>query len=127
MHAAIVAGGFGTRAVGMTADRIPKALLPVGGVPIIFRQMRVLRREGVTRLTVLGGHLGDRLAPATRNGSCRARTGVADRYRTDAARNCGLSSAIDPGAEETLIVYGDMLFDISIAPLRQFHHRHKRS
>ena len=50
--------------LAMTADRIPKALLPVGGVPIIFRQMRVLRREGVTRVTVLAGHLGDRLAPA---------------------------------------------------------------
>ena len=31
MHAAIVAGGLGTRAAGMTADRIPKALLPVAG------------------------------------------------------------------------------------------------
>ena len=64
MHAAIVAGGLGTRAAGMTADRIPKALLPVGGVPIIFRQMRVLRREGVTRVSVLAGHLGDQLQPA---------------------------------------------------------------
>ena len=61
MHAAVIAGGFGTRAASMTADRFPKALLPVAGVPIIFRQMRVLRREGVTRLSVLAGHLGDQL------------------------------------------------------------------
>src|ERR1022692_3935116 len=63
MHAAIVAGGLGTRAAAMTADRIPKALLPVGGLPIIFRQLRVLRREGVTRVSVLAGHLGDLLRP----------------------------------------------------------------
>ena len=63
MHAAIIAGGLGTRAASMTDDLIPKALLPVAGVPIIFRQMRVLRREGVTRLSVLAGHLGDRLEP----------------------------------------------------------------
>src|SRR5579862_7572042 len=66
MHAAIIAGGFGTRAVSMTGDLIPKALLPVAGVPIIFRQMRVLRREGATRLSVLAGHLGDLLEPALR-------------------------------------------------------------
>ena len=81
MHCAIVAGGLGTRAVGMTANRIPKALLPVGGIPIIFRQLRVLRREGVTRVSVLAGHLGDQLQlalapkPGARNGTkhyCRA-------------------------------------------------------
>ena len=44
MHAVIIAGGLGTRAHAMTGDRIPKALLPVAGVPIVFRQMRVLRR-----------------------------------------------------------------------------------
>jgi len=38
MHAAIIAGGLGTRAAAMTADIIPKALLPVAGVPIIFRR-----------------------------------------------------------------------------------------
>ena len=62
MHAVIIAGGLGTRARAMTGDRIPKALLPVGGVPIVFRQMRTLRREGVDRLAVLAGHLGAQLA-----------------------------------------------------------------
>ena len=64
MRAAIVAGGLGTRAAGMTGGRLPKALLPVAGVPIIIRQMRVLRREGVNQLAVLAGFLGDQLRPA---------------------------------------------------------------
>ena len=64
MHAAIIAGGLGTRAAAMTADRIPKALLPVAGLPIVFHQMRRPRREGVSRVSVLAGHLGDRLRPA---------------------------------------------------------------
>jgi histidinol-phosphate phosphatase family protein len=33
----------------------------------------------------------------------------------------GCLAAMDPGARETLIVYGDMLFDIALAPLREFH------
>src|SRR5580704_19674913 len=63
MHAAIIAGGLGTRATEMTGDRIPKALLPVAGVPIIFRQMRVLKREGIDKVSVLAGHLGEQLRP----------------------------------------------------------------
>src|SRR5689334_5309448 len=62
-HATIIAGGIGSRAHGMTRDRIPKALLPVAGVPILFRQLQVLAREGIAAVTVLAGHLGDQLAP----------------------------------------------------------------
>ena len=125
MHAAIVAGGFGTRAVEMTVDRIPKALLPVGGVPIIFRQMRVLRREGVTRLTVLGGHRGDQLEPALEAEA--AVLGLELRIVVEPVPlgTAGCLAAVDPRSEETLIVYGDMLFDVSVAPLRQFHSHHR--
>ncbi len=125
MHAAIVAGGFGTRAVGMTADRIPKALLPVGGVPIIFRQMRVLRREGVSRLTVLGGHHGGQLQPALEAEA--AALGLELRIVVEPVPlgTAGCLAAVDSRSEETLIVYGDMLFDVSVAPLRQFHGHHR--
>jgi len=107
----------------MTADRIPKALLPVGGVPIIFRQMRVLRREGITRVTVLGGHRGERLAPALEGEA--AALGLALRIIVEPIPlgTAGCLVAIDPGEEETLIVYGDMLFDIALDPLREFHRR----
>src|SRR4051812_45299543 len=63
-HAIIIAGGLGTRAHGMTGDRIPKALLPVAGQPILVRQLEVLAREGVREVTILAGHLGDQLTPA---------------------------------------------------------------
>src|SRR5215472_1785033 len=123
MHAAIVAGGLGTRAASMTADRIPKALLPVAGVPIIFRQMRVLRREGVTHLRVLAGHLGDQLAPALEPEA--ARLGLSLRIIVEAKPlgTAGCLTTLDMPAQETLIVYGDMLFDVALAPLREFHRR----
>src|SRR5712692_5359363 len=121
MQAAIVAGGLGTRAASMTADRIPKALLPVGGVPIIFRQMRVLRREGIRRVRVLAGHLGDRLHPALAPEA--AALGLALRIIVEQVPlgTAGCLAALDPETEETLIVYGDMLFDIALAPLQEFH------
>jgi histidinol-phosphate phosphatase family protein len=121
MHAVIVAGGLGTRAAAMTGDRIPKALLPVGGVPIIFRQMRVIRREGITTLSVLAGHLGEQLEPAL--AAEAAALGLALRVIVEAQAlgTAGALTAIKGEAEDVLIVYGDMLFDVTLAPLREFH------
>jgi histidinol-phosphate phosphatase family protein len=123
MHAAIIAGGLGTRAAAMTADLIPKALLPVGGVPIILRQMRVLRREGVTRLSVLAGHLGDRLGPALAPEAATLGLELDIIVEPQPLGTAGCLTALDPGDQEILIVYGDMLFDITLPPLQEFHRR----
>jgi NDP-sugar pyrophosphorylase family protein len=108
MHAAIVAGGLGTRAAGMAADRIPKALLPVGGVPIIFHQMRVLRREGVTRVGVLAGHLGNRLLPALEPEAVGLGLALQIIVEPKPLGTAGCLTALDSGTQEILIVNGDM-------------------
>ena len=121
MHAAIIAGGPGTRAAGMTADRIPKALLPVAGVSIIFRQMRVLRRQGVMRVSVLAGHLGDLLREALVPEAAALGLALQVIVEPRPLGTAGCLSALEPATQETLIVYGDMLFDIALEPLREFH------
>src|SRR5258708_28415635 len=123
MRAAIIAGGLGTRAVAMTADLIPKALLPVAGVPIIIHQMRVLRREGVTRVSVLAGHLGDRLRRALEPEAAGLEMALQVIVEPKPLGTAGCLTTLDRGAEEELIVYGDMLFDVALAPLREFHRR----
>src|ERR1700676_1865877 len=117
MHAAIIAGGLGTRAASMTADLIPKALLPVAGIPIIFRQIRVLQREGVTRLSVLAGHLGDRLGPALESEAAELGLALQVIVEPRPLGTSGCLTALAPGTRDILIVYGDMLFDIALAPL----------
>ena len=123
MHAAIVAGGLGKRAASMTADRIPKALLPIGDVSIISRQMHVLQREGITSVTVLGGHRGELLAAALESEA--AALGLKLRVIVEPVPlgTAGCLAAVDPGSEETVIVYGDVLFDLVLGPLSAFHHR----
>ena len=124
LQAAIVAGGLGTRAAGMTAARIPKALLPVAGVPIIFRQMRVLRREGVTRVSVLAGHLGDQLQKALTPEAAALGLGLRIIVERIPLGTAGCLAALDPPTEDdVLIVYGDILFDIALSPLCEFHRR----
>jgi histidinol-phosphate phosphatase family protein len=122
MEAAIIAGGLGTRAAAITGDSIPKALVPVGGIPIIFRQIRVLQREGVTRVNVLGGHLGDQLKPALTSEATTLNLSIRIIVEPVPLGTAGCLTALEP-ADEVLIVYGDMLFDVALAPLQEFHRR----
>jgi histidinol-phosphate phosphatase family protein len=121
MHAVIIAGGLGTRARVMTGDRIPKALLPVGGVPIVFRQMRVLRREGVERLTVLAGHLGAQLAAPLGEEARSLGLALDVRVEDTPLGTAGCLATLAPADGDALIVSGDMLFDLALAPLVDFH------
>lgn len=54
----ILAAGLGTRLRPLT-DRVPKALIEVGGVPILERVARALIAAGADRLVINLHHLGD--------------------------------------------------------------------
>jgi NDP-sugar pyrophosphorylase family protein len=60
MKAMILAAGVGSRLQPLTHD-IPKALLEVGGAPMIERVIRRLQAAGVTELVVNLFHLGERI------------------------------------------------------------------
>ncbi len=123
MLAVIIAGGLGTRAAGLTGGRIPKALLPVVGVPIIFRQMRVLRREGISEVKVLAGHLGDRLIPELAPEAAALELSLEIIVEPQPLGTAGCLSPLVPIMDDVLIVYGDMLFDLTLSPLQEFHRR----
>ncbi|KTT74609.1 NTP transferase domain-containing protein [Sphingomonas endophytica] len=58
MHALIVAAGYGSR---LRAVSPSKPLTLVNGVPLIERVLRAAREGGVTEVTVVTGHEGERL------------------------------------------------------------------
>lgn len=61
----ILAAGLGTRLRPLTDDR-PKALIEVGGVPMLERVARRLIAAGATRLIVNAHHFADRIASFVR-------------------------------------------------------------
>ena len=121
MRAVIIAGGLGTRARAMTADRIPKALLPVAGIPIIFRQLRTLRREGICNVTVLAGHLGDRLVGPLAAETRALGLALDVLVENELLGTAGCLSALGAASQDTFLVYGDMLFDMALDALQNFH------
>lgn len=56
MQAVILAGGFGKRLAPLT-NELPKPLLPVGGKPILVRQIEWLRRYGIVDIILAVGYL----------------------------------------------------------------------
>jgi N-acetyl-alpha-D-muramate 1-phosphate uridylyltransferase len=60
MKAMVLAAGVGSRLRPLT-DAMPKALLEVGGEPMIARVIRRLQAAGVTELVVNLFHLADQI------------------------------------------------------------------
>ena len=54
----ILAGGLATRLRPIT-ETIPKALIEIAGEPFIYHQLRYLRSQGVTRVILSVGYLGE--------------------------------------------------------------------
>lgn len=62
----LLAAGLGTRLRPLT-DRIPKALVPVGGVPVLERVARRLIDAGADRLVINLHHLGEQIREYVRS------------------------------------------------------------
>jgi histidinol-phosphate phosphatase family protein len=58
--AVILAGGRGERMLPIT-EFMPKALVPVQGVPMLKLQIDQLERLGIQKIVILTGHLGDEI------------------------------------------------------------------
>jgi mannose-1-phosphate guanylyltransferase len=67
MQAVILAGGFGKRLAPLTSE-VPKPLLPVGGKPILVRQIEWLRRFGVRDVVLAVGYLRHKIFEALGDG-----------------------------------------------------------
>ncbi|GAB3528370.1 HAD-IIIA family hydrolase [Phytohabitans suffuscus] len=121
--AVILAGGLGTRLGGL-AHQVPKALVPVAGRPLLAHQLDCLRRGGVTRAVVVTGHLAGQIEGYAGDGG---RFGLAVEYlREDTP--LGTAGAFgelrDRLPERFLVLYGDVLLDVDLVRMCDFHSGH---
>ncbi|MFE9382729.1 sugar phosphate nucleotidyltransferase [Streptomyces sp. NPDC007025] len=124
-QALILAGGRATRMRPYTDD-VPKAMVPVGGVPIVAYQLAWLARHGVTRVTISGGYKHEAIRRYAGDGS---RFGMEIRYAVESeplGRGGGLKFAAGhlPAADAPFFVLnGDVITVFSLPELSRFHHR----
>jgi N-acetyl-alpha-D-muramate 1-phosphate uridylyltransferase len=115
---AILAGGLATRLQPLT-ERTPKSLLPVAGRPFLFHQLDLLRHEGVSRVVLCVGHLGEQIEAAAGDGR---RFGLAITYSFDGDRLLGTGGALKRAApllgDDFFVLYGDSYLPCSFAQLQ---------
>ncbi len=123
MYALIIAGGEGERLRPLTDDR-PKNMVPVGGRPLVERQLDWLRENDVTDAIFLGGYKADVLQAHVGDGSS---LGVRVQYSVETeplGRGGALKQgfALVPDGEETIIACnGDILTDQTLDEMIAFH------
>jgi N-acetyl-alpha-D-muramate 1-phosphate uridylyltransferase len=115
---AILAGGLATR-MRPVAERIPKALFEVAGKPFIEHQLALLRREGIARVVLCVGFLGEMVEAHIGDG---ARFGLKVAYSFDGERLLGTGGALRRAlpmlGENFFVLYGDSYLDIAYAPVQ---------
>ena len=121
--AALLAGGLATRLRPITST-IPKALVEVAGRPFIDHQLALLRRNGIRRVVLCLGYLGEQVAAHVGDGSA---IDMRVEYSYDGDRLLGTGGALRQAApllgELFWVMYGDSYLDIDYrAVLDAFAH-----
>ena len=99
---AILAGGLATRLLPLT-EQVPKALLRIAGRPFIWHQLELLRSQGLTRVVLCVGHLGEQIQAAVGDGGT---SGLSIDYSYDGRELLGTGGAL----KRALPLLGDAIF-----------------
>jgi NDP-sugar pyrophosphorylase family protein len=107
MPALILAGGKATRLRPIT-DRIPKALVELDGQPFLWHQLRLLKLNGIRRVVLAVGYLGELIQKRFGDGSD---LGISLEYSFDGPVLLGTGGAIRKALsllpEQFFVIYGD--------------------
>jgi NDP-sugar pyrophosphorylase family protein len=116
---AILAGGLATRLRPITAT-IPKSLVAVAGRPFIEHQLEQLAREGIHRVVLCVGHLGEMVRDVVGDG---ARFGLRVDYSFDGPKLLGTGGALRQAlpllGDPFFVLYGDSYLPIPFAPVAE--------
>jgi N-acetyl-alpha-D-muramate 1-phosphate uridylyltransferase len=119
LQCVILAGGRGERMRPLT-DSIPKALIPVNGVPFASHQLDRLARQGVDRVVYSIGYRGDLVREHVGDGG---RWGLAVDYVDEGDELRGTAGALrfafDEGVlrDRFFVLYGDSYLPIALDPV----------
>jgi NDP-sugar pyrophosphorylase family protein len=104
---AVLAGGLATRLRPLT-QQIPKALIDVMGQPFVAHQLRLLKTQGVERVVICAGYLGDQIQTFVQTGSG---FGLDVQFSFDGPSLLGTAGALRRAlpllGESFFVLYGD--------------------
>lgn len=115
----ILAGGLGTR-LGEATRMVPKPLVEVAGRPFLFHVLEYLRAQGIDRVVLCVGYLGELIESAVGAGG---RFGLAVSYSYDGPTVIGTAAAIRQARplleREFFVLYGDTYLRVNYRDVAQ--------
>jgi NDP-sugar pyrophosphorylase family protein len=117
---ALLAGGMATRLRPIT-EKIPKLLVEVAGEPFFSHQIRLLKKNGLTKIVLCVGYLGDMIVQQYGDGS---KWGVQIEYAFDGPKLLGtggaLIAALPKLGDAFYVLYGDSYLPIDYRAVGDF-------
>jgi D,D-heptose 1,7-bisphosphate phosphatase len=113
-----MAGGKGTR-IAQVAQDIPKPMIPICGKPILEHQIRCLKENGLTDITIIVGHLGQYIKDYFGDGG---KFGCVISYytETEPLGTAGALYKLSFGSD-CILLNGDTVFDMDFKRFIAFH------
>ena len=102
VSAIILAASRGHGMDELTRER-PKVMLPVAGVPMLRRQVDKFKKQGINEITVVAGYRHDAI-------DVQGADIVINENWESTGELVSLSCAMEGFSEDTVIIYGDLLF-----------------
>jgi MurNAc alpha-1-phosphate uridylyltransferase len=116
---AILAGGLATRLQPLT-EKVPKALIDIAGQPFICRQLEYLRGQGITKVVLCIGYLGERIRTVVRDGRD---FGLRVEYSPDGPTLLGTGGALKQAlpllGKRFFVLYGDSYLPCDFRAVQQ--------
>ncbi|HEY2867536.1 MAG TPA: sugar phosphate nucleotidyltransferase [Pyrinomonadaceae bacterium] len=140
MKTVILCGGRGTRLDEM-GKLVPKALVPIGGKPVIWHLMRIFTSQGFSEFTLCLGYLGQKIEQyfgeisdgskeslrIDRDGlKCRIKLVDTGPDTNTGGRLKAVQTSVS-GDENFFVTYGDGLSDVDLNRLADFHGSHGKT
>jgi NDP-sugar pyrophosphorylase family protein len=114
---AILAGGLATRLRPLT-EKVPKVLLAVAGKPFLAHQLDLLQAQGISRVVLCVGYLGEMIEREFGDGRA---WGVRLDYSFDGPVLLGTGGALQKArpllGEKFFVLYGDSYLPIDFRPI----------
>jgi D,D-heptose 1,7-bisphosphate phosphatase len=123
MQVVIQAGGKGTRVSSISRD-IPKPMIQICGKPILERQIDCLKRNGLTDIILVIGHLGRRIKDYFDDGASFG-CNITYYCEDEPLGTAGALFKIKGLSSDFLLINGDIIFDIDFLRMIAFHKEKK--
>ena len=124
MKAFILAAGFGTRMRPFT-DTMPKSLVPVNGIPLLFYTLAFLKKNKITDVVINLHHQGQQIKKVIKNG---AAFGMHVKYSHEnkiLGTGGGIKKALPFFTDDFIIINGDIITDFDLPSMIKGHQKNQ--